>query len=266
VNVSIPTYSHKTSKKPMTENVSSELFFRHLHDQHEIMYFLSGKTNLITEDAVYTPRHGDLIFIPANTYHYTKILENEPYERIIINFNADEDMSVLLKDAFSLSPIINTLDIPQLKNFFNRFEDYSDRLKPHQFQILAPNLLKELLCLCTYNDALFSPHIEPAEKILKDALDYINQNIATIKNIQEIAEAVFVSSSYIYQLFQKKLHISPKKLLAQKRLVLAQSYISAGMSPYSTYQKCGYKDYSTFYRAYKAHFGHAPSLNHTNDL
>lgn len=99
---------------------------------------------------------------------------------------------------------------------------------------------------------------EQGMKILRQVLHYVDRHLTTVKGVSEIASAVFVSDSYVYQLFQKKLGISPKKYVNVQRLQLAKEYICAGEQPSTVYLKCGFKDYSAFFRAYKALFGYAP--------
>ena len=42
-------------------------------------------------------------------------------------------------------------------------------------------------------------------------------------------------------------------------MVLAQREILSGKNPTKLYEKYGFNDYSSFYRAYKSHFGLSPS-------
>ena len=74
-----------------------------------------------------------------------------------------------------------------------------------------------------------------------------------------MAKSCFVTESYLYRLFKNELHKTPAKYIASKRLLLAERMISDGESPTTVYEKCGFSDYTTFYRDYRAHFGHTPS-------
>ena len=253
------TYSHTISLIPVLSEKSKSISFQHLHDQNEIIYFISGNCTLVTEDFSYSPTPGDIVFIPANKYHFLQLTGTDVYERIVLNFYGSETIDTLLSCAFENRHFINVSADGKFAGLFERFEEYRDTLQAWQFEVVASSLLHEFLCLCCGNSLSQTKNIKSSEKILKGALNYINKNLTTIEDIQEIADAVFVSSSYIYQLFQKKLRISPKRLLAQKRLLLARSCILSGEPPYAVYQKCGYKDYSTFYRAYKSQFQQSPA-------
>jgi len=98
-----------------------------------------------------------------------------------------------------------------------------------------------------------------ASPTLSKALSYINDNLTTLSGVDEVAKSCFVTESYLFRLFKNELHQTPAKYIASKRLLLAERMISDGECATAVYEKCGFKDYTTFYRNYRAHFGHTPS-------
>ena len=114
-----------------------------------------------------------------------------------------------------------------------------------------------------YNLSVF-PHLPYEERavvspLLSKALKYINENLCTLSGVEEIAKHLFVSESYLFRMFKKELHQSPKKYIRDKRLLIAQKMISLGERPSLVCDKCGFGDYTTFYRNYTDFFGHTPS-------
>jgi AraC-like DNA-binding protein len=95
--------------------------------------------------------------------------------------------------------------------------------------------------------------------LISKALHYINENLNRIGGTKEIADHLFISESYLFRLFRNELHQTPKKYIMDKRLLTAQKLLSAGDSPTSVCERCGFADYTTFYRNYTSFFGHAPS-------
>ncbi len=49
-----------------------------------------------------------------------------------------------------------------------------------------------------------------------------------------------------------------------KRLIIAQELLKQGKKPTDIYEKCGFHDYSTFFRAYKSRFGISPGEEKLN--
>ena len=52
--------------------------------------------------------------------------------------------------------------------------------------------------------------------------------------------------------------ITPHSYITQRRLALAKRMLFDGMSPTEVYRRCGYADYSSFYRAFREHYGFSP--------
>lgn len=68
-----------------------------------------------------------------------------------------------------------------------------------------------------------------------------------------------MSESYLFRLFKKELHQTPQKYIREKRLMLARKMLSEGERSTAVCTRCGFLDYTTFYRNYLAFFGHSPS-------
>ena len=79
-----------------------------------------------------------------------------------------------------------------------------------------------------------------------------------LSDIGEIANHLFVSESYLFRLFKRELHQTPKKYIREKRLLMAQKMLSEGEKPSRVSECCGFSDYTTFYRNYTAFFGRSP--------
>jgi AraC-like DNA-binding protein len=95
--------------------------------------------------------------------------------------------------------------------------------------------------------------------LISEALGYINRNLCSPLDIGQIADSLYVSESYLFRLFKKELHRTPSKYIREKRLALAQKMLSEGERPTAVCARCGFSDYTTFYRNYVAFFGCAPS-------
>ena len=95
--------------------------------------------------------------------------------------------------------------------------------------------------------------------IIMRAINYIDDNLLTITNIEEICDELYISKSNLHHLFIEHLNISPKKYIIEKRLNYAQRKICDGKKTTDVAEKCGFYDYSAFFRAYKKRFGYSPT-------
>ncbi len=95
--------------------------------------------------------------------------------------------------------------------------------------------------------------------MLTKAIAYIRANLFTIRSISEISDSLFITESYLFEIFKTTLHISPKKYITAKRLLTAKREPDLGDGQTQIYQKMGFSSHAAFYRSYTAFFGHAPS-------
>lgn len=245
-------------KHLVSENLARNAYSMHIHNSYELIYFLDGDATHIIEDRKYKLKKGDLIIIRPFQYHFIQIDTTSRYERYDILF--DKNISGI--EGVELIPedieVINLLENTMAEDVFRRFDVYYKNAEKHLFYNIFPHLMTELF----YNVHLFSRRSSNESSFLSplvsSALQYINQNLFTIIDVKEISDHLFVSESYLFRLFKKELHQTPKKYIREKRLLIAQNMLLSGVTPTVVCEKCGFQDYTTFYRNYTDFFGKSP--------
>ena len=230
----------------------------HCHNRFELLYITGGNMAHVVEDRKYLVKSGDLVLVRPSTYHYLERLSEQPYVRYNILFDPERigiDLSKLPEET----EVISLLNNPVADGLFRKLGYYYEGLDDATFGKLLEQMLYELFL----NLQLFD-HATHREKIflspiLTRALAYINENLFTITDVEQIAQALYISPSNLYYLFRTSLHQTPKKYITEKRLLAAQRKIFAGNKPTEVYKECGFRDYTTFYRSYTARFSRAPS-------
>ncbi|WP_432620307.1 AraC family transcriptional regulator [Butyricicoccus sp.] len=92
------------------------------------------------------------------------------------------------------------------------------------------------------------------------AVEYIQNHYAQEIKVQDIAEYVGISRSYLATLFQSIMHTSPNAYLMNFRLSRAKEQLSLTRFPVGMIAgMCGYKDALVFSKAFKQHVGMTPS-------
>ena len=247
-------YKHDISKKPPCNAYSM-----HTHNTFELIYFVSGDATHVIEDKKYKLKPGDLILIRPLRYHFIQIDSPADYERYDILFDAEKhsiEGTDLISDDLE---VINIAGNTIAEEIFNKIDLYNKKCDSRTFEKLLSHLISELF----YNIHIF-PQFSPEESTslsptISHALKYINDNLYTISGIEEIAKHLFVSESYLFRLFKSELHQTPKKYILHKRLLMAKKLITAGEKPTLVCTKCGFYDYTSFYRNYVSFFGYPPS-------
>lgn len=241
-----------------TEGKPGVLAQLHCHNRFELLYITGGSMAHVVEDRKYLVKRGDLVLVRPSTYHHLERLSEQPYVRYDILFDP-ERIGIDLTKLPEEMEVISLLNNPIADGLFRKLNYYHENLKPEAFAKLVEQMLFELfLNLQLFSDATHREKIF-LSPILTRALAYINENLFTITDVDEIAQTLFISPSNLYYLFRTSLHQTPKKYITEKRLLAAQRKIFAGNRPTEVYKECGFRDYTTFYRSYTARFGRPPS-------
>ena len=108
------------------------------------------------------------------------------------------------------------------------------------------------------NRVKYLPPITGDRRIL-DIMDYISGRLTEDITVEDIADACYVSRYHLMHLFKEETGYTLFAYITEKRLALARDLLKTGMSVTEVCFGCGFKNYSTFSRAYKKHFRISPS-------
>lgn len=246
-------------KHAMTFAPGKDIYSMHTHNIYELLYFVSGDATHVIEDRKYKLKPGDLILIRPFKYHYISIDSPMDYERYDVLFDA----SLLGIDNVSMFPdstdIIHIEDGGIADGILRRIDSYSEHYAEKELCDILALSLKELFYCLGMMETTEAGVFSQVSPILSAALRYINDNLFTLQGIGEVAGSLFISESYLFRLFSKEMKKSPKSYISEKRLLAAQDMMLRGEKPTEVFGKCGFADYTAFYRNYKRHFGHPPS-------
>ncbi len=230
---------------------------REIHSYHEILLYLGGNAELFTVDGHRSLKSPSILLIPAETYHFLKPVEKS-FERLKISFSEG-----VLSDS-PLPQIVRRLRI--LENLGEDTRRSCDKLcaamrteeKYAAFYTYAAFLmLIRELDSCEIDAARES--LAPKNDLMAQITEYISQNPAADLSTAALAKIAHVSPSSITHIFKKEFGIPIHKYILQKRLILAERLIEEGEPLSRVALDIGFKDYSSFYKAYIHHFGCAPS-------
>jgi AraC-like DNA-binding protein len=230
----------------------------HEHSFNEIMYLAEGESEYVIENRRYVLKKGDVLLIKAGLHHFERK-------------NIKNDSSL-----FCLGFFTEEIENGELATeIFNRGEHFSLSESPALSEILKS--ARDKLALSENNAASFMKAIAESVifilsdldmkrefgRVIKNAtvravIDYINENLASISSIDDIANAVFFSASYVRALFKREMGIGIMEYVRNKKVSRARSLILTGAKPTEIYLECGFSNYPSFFRAYKAFFGFSP--------
>ena len=252
-------------KHEISEDLPCDAYSMHTHNAYELIYFLDGDASHVIEDRKYKLKRGDLILIRPMSYHFIQIEGQARYERYDILF----DPKAHGVEGVELLPegleVVSLTGNPLARDVFRRCDLYRQGCSEEDFSRLLPHLLSELFfSLRTFSGDGLATEGAKLSPLISEFLGYVNRHLCSPLDIGQIAGRLYVSESYLFRLFKKELHQTPQKYIREKRLMLARKMLAEGERPTAVCIRCGFSDYTTFYRNYVAFFGCPPSKRETD--
>lgn len=91
-----------------------------------------------------------------------------------------------------------------------------------------------------------------------DILVYINQNIGQNITVEQLAANFFLSESYICRIFKQATGTTINKYITARRISIAKAHLNDGDSVGVAFEKSGFGDYSSFFKAFTKAVGVSP--------
>ena len=253
------------------DNYPKEVALHH-HDFYEIYFFLSGNVQYNIESRSYLLTPGDVLLISPMELHQPMFgAEQKTYERIVLWIDKQ---------------YLENLSLPgqELHRCFDTtLRGHTNLLRPEgvsrQFlQFLMEQLMAELskddpfreTCALTYMVQVLihlnrlalenrqAEQISGQETAVYNILGYINEHYQEDLTLDHLANRFFISKYHLSREFQRLVGTSVHRYIVQKRLVMAKQMLSQGLPSSDVYQRCGFGDYSNFYRAFKQEYQISP--------
>lgn len=257
-------YSYSYEDSP-----NQEQFFVHDHDEMELYYLVEGEVEFHVNNVTYHPLPGDIIITRPGELHYVQTAENRVYKRYNIRFSSEllnESLNSRLLLPFmkrnsGTNNLYSSLELPSeyIQACLNRMFIHNDfDSKARATSYLIP-ILQELFDVWCAKDI---PDKTPQHSLFDEIIAYINQHLWELQSADDVSASFHLSQSQLYRIFKDYTGTSIWNYVRTKRLTSAQILIQNGEQPANAATQCGFEDYSTFYRAYKRHFGRRPSSDY----
>lgn len=235
-------------------------FAMHTHETYEIYCFLSGSAKYFVEGTVYRLKPNDILIMKKAEAHSLLVSNDVPYERMFVYFNADallggfqERLSSFLNDRplgkFNRYPASRFAErrwVDSLNKICNAADDDTKRL---YLTVLVAELAEA------------SEQLEQTE-LFKDniaqLIAYINRHLTEELSLERLCDTFYISKSHLNRKFKQLTGSTVWEYIKTKRLVMAKELLQNGVPPTEVASRCGFREYSAFFYAYKAKYGVSP--------
>ena len=237
--------------EPASEKVSI-----HSHDYYEFYFFLEGDVSIWIEGIKHMAMvHGNEIpyrrFVFWISVEYcNQLMEvSSSYGYLMQN--------VLVKKKYIFHNDLITFNTIQYRIFQLIEEIKSERFGKEAKVSLCVNDLVLQLNRIVYEQQ--NPKSEKEEQNLyQNIIYYIDDHLDEELSLEQLAGQFFVSKYHIAHIFKEQMGLSVHQYILKKRMQASKAAILGETSITDVYTMFGFKDYSSFYRAFKKEFGVSP--------
>lgn len=253
-------------------------FTEHHHSAFEISYIKSGSGVYRIGDQEFDIKAGDVYLFSTNEVHcITEIHNNRPMVLLNTHF----------EPRFIWSPQGNVFDESFLRIFFDRSENFSNRLdrnnpttgeiaslllrmqreaeeRPEAYELMIKTYLLNILVLLIRNYNYVSNATVPSlqsESLFRveAALNYIDESITKPLTLDDIAQHAGMSRTYFCSVFKKLNGLTPWEYIGLKRMEMAKNRLrQSDDAVLEIAFDCGFNNISHFNRLFKRATGMSP--------
>ncbi len=237
--------------------------YLHHHDFYEVYLLIEGELDYIIDGKKYKLKDGNILLIRPNQLHQP-IFENlnQKYERYVFwirksllssektYMNNSENCSYISGIAQTEKSAIIALSDLLIYNQSTHNKNSSD------IDISIASLL------CKIFERLFEEtepaKFQPIHTGLEAVIQYIDENIEKPINLDDLTPVAFLTKYHLCRQFKQKMGVSIYQYSLKKKLLLANNLMKNDIPITKVFSKCGFGNYSSFYRAYTKEYGMSP--------
>lgn len=249
-------YVFRHSEEPVQEGGHDVLGW-HFHNCYELLYFLRGDADYQIEQSRYTLHPHNLLIIKPGEYHSMFVKSSKRLDRIVIHFN-DADLTPWNREI--LHSLSNVYSIPgtRLSEEILLVDKYQQDLANGIPKDILINQLQIILSfLCNIED--MRQTADQVDNAVEQIISYIHNHLSSIHTLDDICQNVHMSRSTVQNLISEYLQTPVMTYVRNQKCIQARSLLRQGCPATEVANRCGFADYSSFYRAYKKVFGTSPS-------
>ncbi len=227
----------------------------HYHDCHEIYILKTGRRRLMVDSFIYETSSFDAALLSPKQFH--RSIGDSDYSGICIHFSErylDKYYTESAKNRL-LKCLDQTL-ISLTPYEFNTVHTLSGNISRNNS--LAFVYLADILCIMAAAKSRTSG--TPAVKSRPlPIIAYIQENYTNIKNLDEIAKALYMTKSYACNLFKHETGVTITHYINSLRIQLASDMLRETSEKIEVIaEKCGFESTSYFNKVFRKYMNKSP--------
>ena len=250
----------------ISENGLPELNY-HYHEFHKLLFLCDGNVGYSIEGKYYELKKNDMVIVPSGCVHRPETEENGLYSRYVLYISPELLKEHSTSDTDLTSCFVNNGGAVHLAgDTLNRVQKILREMEECDkddfgSDIMCKSLVLQLMVILGrwLKEPWVSVEGIANDRKILEILRYINENITEELGIDALAERFYISKFHMMRRFRDETGYTVHTYVTNKRLLQARQLIASGEAATEVCFKCGFRDYSTFSRAYRKMFGVSPS-------
>ncbi|MBW3093399.1 AraC family transcriptional regulator [Bifidobacterium sp. 82T10] len=235
------------------------------HGYHSLHLITEGRAHYYIDGVYWPVAAGQCIFLPEDTplMHHTDF--TDVATTYWVTFRGGGVPDIMARCGFSpTSPVIDVAEPQRLADLVDAMIHCSQRTFSNDLRLNG--LFCELLATLIETSSAITPQqreranmLPKSNEYITRAMQYIYAHMDSPLHVSEIAEALFISRTYLYELFQEYLQTTPQLFVAKAKAYQACEWLrKTGMSVQDIAESCGYRSAFAFSKAFKRIIGMSP--------
>lgn len=251
----------------------------HIHHSLEISWVKQGTGVYYIDEKTYDIKKGDVFIISNTENHSLEHSGNITLINSVIHF----------EPQFLWSIATNEVDYQFLQIFFNRNENFSNRLdrdnpaaqkiynlleeleKEFTYQLPAYQLMVKIKLQTVIAEIVRNYNLNPTNMFknkltnknineLQTVAKYIDTHLTENITLKDLSSLLYMSPTYFSSFFKRYNNLTPFEYIASKRIQRAVEYIVTTRKTFTEISTlCGFNNSTNFNKTFKKITGHTPT-------
>ena len=213
-------------------------------NSYEIIYVLNGNFKIVENDATYSLKTNDILFLSPNVIHYGTEKTSGEIKFFWLHFYCDNFADLQLKKYYANEKNNNHYIFRELMHLQQTASNHT----------LTTLKLAELLLKLQNNDA------DSQTKLISEIKEYIRINTDKKLTVKNISTQFGYNKDYLAKSFSKKVGISLQEYIIQERIRYIKTYLlNTNFSIKEIAAACNFEDENTLIKFFKYNTNTTPT-------